>query len=157
MTIGADEQKASLPATYIVGARAGFFYCLSAGRYSSSLTASTLERVLQQISPYKEQSTCNDDSLCASTDGGDSDSRRKQRKKSRERKRQQNKDKRRDANGKAGGDGGTTAKQSTSGGAAAYLVTAHPSGADEARQQERYHWGRTRRGPHVGAIMQQST
>ncbi len=92
---GAEAEK-NMSITYIVGAWAGLFDGLRAGRYSVDLTASTLKQCRKQMSSDKERSTSNKDSPGGSTDDDDdddSDSRSRRRAQANDRKRRR-KDKR---------------------------------------------------------------
>ncbi len=82
VTIGADAQKTSLSATYIVGVRAGFFDGLRARRYSQVSLRALSSAGGSKSAQTRSEARPNDDSLCASTngdDGDDSNSRHKQR------------------------------------------------------------------------------
>ena len=122
VSIGADAQRGKAANTYIVGAWSGFFDGLRAGRYSSSLTASTLRRGRQRLSPDKERSSSGDDSPGASSDDDDdddSDSRRGRRKRAKERRKKSSKARAR----QDGADGGSASRHGKAGGGAATTST----------------------------------
>lgn len=122
VTTGASAQAADKSNTYIVGAWAGFFEGLRAGRYSSTHTASTLKRGRKHAGSDKEHSSSIDDSRRALSDGDggfDSDARPKQRRKNT--KDRNGKERKKET--KSGSGGGSSMRAGSAGGASSSTVS----------------------------------